>query len=58
VNRQQWGDVAFKSILGAVFFFILQFTVLKANLPTSLFWSAALGVGAGLLAWSQHRRGG
>jgi hypothetical protein len=57
MSRDQWGDVVFKGILGAGFFFVLQYVVMKASLDTSLFWAAALGIGAGLLAWSQHRRG-
>jgi hypothetical protein len=57
MNRDQWGDIALKGAVAAVFFFVLQFVILKASLDTSLFWSAALGIGAGLLAWSQARRG-
>jgi hypothetical protein len=56
VTPQQWQDVGLKAVVAAVFFFILQFVILKASLETSLFWTLALGVGAGLLAWSQHTR--
>jgi hypothetical protein len=57
MNRDQQKDIALKAATAAGFFFVLQYVVLKASLDTSLFWSIALGLGAGLLAWSQHRRG-
>ena len=57
MNGNQIGDIALKTALGAGFFFVLQYVVMKASLETSLFWAVALGIGAGLLAWSQHRRG-
>ena len=57
MSRDQWTEIALKAVVGAVFFFILQYAIMKASLDTSLFWAIALGVGAGLLAWSQVRRG-
>ncbi len=56
MTRDQWGDIAVKGVVGASFFFILQYLILKASLETSLFWAIALGGGAALLAWSQHTR--
>lgn len=56
MNRAQWIDVATKALVAGAFFFFLQFYILKASLDTSLFWTIALGGGAGLLAWSQHTR--
>ena len=57
MTRQQLADIALKAVLAAAFFFVLQYTVMTASLETSLFWAASLGLGAGLLAWSQARRG-
>lgn len=57
MSRDQITDIAFKGVVGAAFFFVLQYVVLKASLDTSLFWSLALGIGAAMLAWSQHTRG-
>jgi hypothetical protein len=56
VSREQWQDIAFKGVLGAGFFFILQYVILNSTLENSLFWGVALGIGASLLAWSQHNR--
>ena len=58
MTRDQWRDIALKGIVAAGFFFVLQYIILKASLDTSLLWAAALGIGAGLLAWSQSQRGG
>ena len=57
MSRDQWTEIALKGIVGAAFFFILQYVIMKASLDTSLFWAIALGVGAGMLAWSQAKRG-
>ena len=58
MTRDQWRDIALKGIVAAGFFFVLQYIILKASLDTSLLWAGALGIGAGLLAWSQLQRGG
>jgi hypothetical protein len=57
VSREQWQDIAFKGVLAAVFFFVLKhYVVLNSSLENSLFWGVAMGMGASLLAWSQHNR--
>jgi hypothetical protein len=56
MNAGPWSDIALKAVVAAAFFFFLQYVILKASFDTSLFWSISLGVGAGLLAWSQARR--
>jgi hypothetical protein len=56
MNREQMTDVALKGVVAAAFFFVLQYFILKASFDTSLFWTIALGGGAGLLAWNQHTR--
>lgn len=56
MSRDQMTDIAVKGLSGAGFFFVLQYYVLEASLQTALFWGTALGIGAGLLAWSQHTR--
>lgn len=58
MNRAQWIDVVTKALVAASFFFVLQYVILKSSLDIALFWTLALGGGAGLLAWSQHTRGG
>jgi len=58
MNSAQWIDVVTKALVAAGFFFVLQYVILKSSLDISLFWTIALGGGAGLLAWSQHTRGG
>jgi hypothetical protein len=57
MTRDQLAEIAVKAGTAAGFFFVLQYVALNASLDTSLFWAAGLGLGAGLLAWSQQRRG-
>jgi hypothetical protein len=57
VSKDQFRDIATKALTAAGFFFILQQVVMKAPLEISLGWALCMGVGAGLLAWTQHRRG-
>lgn len=52
-----WRDVVLKGAVASVFFFVLQYVILKASLGSSLVWAIGLGFGASLLAWSQARRG-
>lgn len=56
MSRAQQVDIAIKAASGAGFFFVLQYVIFHASLDTSLFWAIAMGIGAGLLAWSQHTR--
>ena len=57
MTSQQKSDIALKAAVGGAFFFFLQYVILHASFDTSLFWGFALGIGAGLLAWSQETRG-
>jgi hypothetical protein len=57
MTRSQWAGIALKAGLAAVFFFVLQYAVLKAPVETSLLWAAGLGAAAAMLAWSQAKRG-
>lgn len=41
----------------ALIFFVFQRYGLSATLETSALWAVVGAVGAGILAWSQHRRG-
>jgi hypothetical protein len=56
VTRDQLAEIVLKGVVAATFFFVLQYVIMKASLDTSLFWAIALGLGASMLAWSQHTR--
>lgn len=57
MNPSVWRDVIVKGTVASIFFFVLQYVILKASLESSLLWAVGLGFGASLLAWSQARRG-
>ena len=50
-------DIALKTAMAAVFFFLLQYAILKAPMDISLMWGASMGCAAAALAWMQHTRG-
>ena len=43
------------AVAAAAFGFVLQRYGLQQSVETARFWGAALGIGAGLLAWKQSQ---
>jgi hypothetical protein len=58
MNRQIIQHMAFHGIIAAVFFFALNFYILKTGLESSLSWALGLGVFAAGLAYQQSKRSG
>ncbi len=58
MNKQLIMRMAFHGILAAVFFFVLNFYILKVGMESSVSWAIGLGVFAAGLAYQQAKRSG
>ena len=54
----QYGRIAGHGAVAGVFMFCLQRFAYGATLDTSVIWGLAFAAAAGVLAWSQAKRGG